>query len=145
MRTLLLELRPETLEKQDLADLLHQLADGMMGRTRLPIKLRVDSNCVLPPDVRMAFYRITQEALNNIVKHSRATRAEIRLARRTGGIALSIRDDGVGFNPQSVSSHRLGLDIMRERAQNIAADFDLQSEPSRGTRVSVVWREISQG
>jgi PAS domain S-box-containing protein len=141
MRTLLLELRPETLEKQDLVDLLHQLVDGMMGRTRLPITLHIDSNCDLPPDVRMALYRITQEALNNIVKHSRATQAEIRLARRTGGIALLIRDNGVGFNPQSISSHHLGLDIMRERAKNIAADFDIQSEPSRGTWVSVVWRD----
>lgn len=141
MRTLLLELRPEALEKQKLAELLPQLVNGLMGRTRMPVNLNVDENCNLPSEVKIALYRITQEALNNIVKHARASHAQVNLSCEPGLVKLAVSDDGVGFNPESVSSHRLGLDIMDERAGDIGAEFEIDSQPDVGTQITVLWHE----
>ncbi len=141
MRTLLLELRPGALEKQNLAELLRRLAQGLIGRTRMPVNLSVDDDCSMPTDVRIALYRITQEALNNIVKHARASQAQVSLECETGLVKLLVSDDGVGFNPQSVTSHRLGLDIMRERAQDIGAVFEIVSRADHGTQITLLWQD----
>jgi signal transduction histidine kinase len=145
MRTLLLELRPGALEKQSLAELLHQLVRGLLGRTRLPVNLSVDDDCSMPPDVQTALYRITQEALNNIVKHARASQVQVSLECEPGLVKLLISDDGVGFNPQSVTSNRLGLDIMPERAHAIGAVFEIDSQPDRGTHINVLWQDQQEG
>ena len=145
MRTLLFELRPGALEKQNLAELIRQLAHGLMGRTRMPINLNLEGDCDISPDVQIALYRITQEALNNIVKHARADQAQISLECGPGIIKLRIKDNGVGFNPGSVTSHPLGLEIMRERSQDIGADFEIDSKPNIGTQVSVIWQTEQEG
>ena len=72
MRTLLLELRPSVLADSDLGDLLRQLAEAVTGRTGMLVQVIVEIETELPVDVRIALYRIAQEALNNIVKHARA-------------------------------------------------------------------------
>lgn len=145
MRTLLFELRPETLEKQNLVELLRQLVIGFRGRTSMGISLSTEADCSLPTDTRVALYRITQEALNNTVKHSRATQVQVGLDCEPGLVKLSIRDNGVGFNPQSVTSHCLGLEIMRERAQDINAVFEIKSQPDQGTLISVLWQGKQEG
>ena len=145
MRTLLLELRPGALENQNLAELLHQLVRGLIGRTRLPVNLSVDDDCSMPPDVQIALYRIAQEALNNIVRHARASQAQVSLECVPGLVKLLISDDGVGFNPKSVTSHRMGLDIMPERAQEIGAVFEIDSQPDQGTQISVLWQDQQEG
>ena len=144
MRTLLLELRPDALESQDLPDLFNQLAAGLMGRSRMSIEINIDQDYNLPPGVKIAFYRITQEALNNIIKHARASHASVHLERNGELVKLMIKDDGVGFSPENVSSHHLGLDIMRERARDIGADFRIDSQSDIGTKVIVTWNVQSQ-
>jgi two-component system sensor histidine kinase ChiS len=153
MRTLLLELRPVALVEAELGDLLRQLAEAAAGREGLPVEVTVACECDLPTDVHIALYRIAQEAMNNVVKHARAARAEIRLAcsacAATGDsrpvgprqITLSVRDDGRGFDPARVPPDRLGLSIMRERAEGIGAQLEVASQPDEGTEISVVWRE----
>ncbi|NJN81794.1 MAG: hypothetical protein HC802_05575 [Caldilineaceae bacterium] len=93
----------------------------------------------MPPDVKVAFYHIAQEALNNVAKHARASRATVHLDRQTDRAKLSIRDDGRGFLLEKVTPAHLGLTIMHERAEAIGAWLDVQSEPGRGSRVSVIW------
>ena len=144
MRTLLLELRPESLEKQTLPVLISQLADGLMGRTRMSIILSLDENCRMPIDVQIALYRITQEALNNTVKHARASQAEVRLDCDSGLVKLTVSDNGVGFDPERVTTHQLGLDIMRERAQDIDADFEIIGQPDAGTRIIANWTNLPE-
>jgi len=140
MRTLLLELRPAALVEARLADLLRQLADAITGRERLPVTLAVEEIGPLPPDVHVTFYRTAQEALNNVVKHSRANRVEIGLRRvPEAGVELVVRDDGRGFDPGRVLSDGLGLGIMRERAQAIGALLVVESELGCGTRVRLMW------
>ncbi|HLE89728.1 MAG TPA: histidine kinase, partial [Anaerolineales bacterium] len=79
MRTLLLELRPASLTQTRLSDLLRQLCEAFIGRSRLPITLTIESERNLPPEVQIAFYRIAQESLNNVFKYARARQVNVSL------------------------------------------------------------------
>ncbi len=140
MRTLLLELRPETLEMIELPELLIQLAAAFSGRARLPIHLKLPDTCVLASKVRIALYRIAQEALNNIAKHAEAENAWVEVKLNEVRVELTIRDDGNGFNLDHVRGNHLGLNIMRERASEIQAQLNVSSCQGEGTTVQVVWR-----
>src|SRR5690606_6306783 len=94
MRTLLLELRPAALTEAKLADLLPQLAEAVTGRARLPVTVAVHGEAQLPLEVKLAFYRIAQEALNNVAKHSQAAQAAVELRREASGTTLLIQDNG---------------------------------------------------
>jgi PAS domain S-box-containing protein len=139
MRSLLLELRPQTLGEMPLGDLLRQLADTARQRARIPIHLQVEADGTLPPQVQLALYRIAQEALNNIIRHARAAHVTIDLRGKPDRVELTIADDGRGFDPQGVPPGHLGIGIMRERAEAIGAVLALESAPERGTRVSLIW------
>lgn len=140
MRTLLLELRPAALEEANLRDLLHQLAESITGRARVPVALEVEGECDLEVEVKIALYRIAQEALNNVAKHSAASAATMRLICRPGQVELSVCDDGLGFDPNTRPLNSLGLGIMRERAEAIGAALTLDSRPGCGTQITVLWR-----
>ncbi len=139
MRTLLLELRPAKLAEIDLTDLLRQLAEGVMGRARVTVELSIDGQADLPPDVKIALYRIAQEALNNVAKHAQAQHVQINLACRPETIALSVVDDGCGFVFATIMPAHLGLGIMRERAEDIGATLSVKSAPGKGTTIGVQW------
>ena len=139
MRTLLFELRPDSLVKARLNVLLQQLADALTSRTRVPVEVTIHGQASLPVEVKIAFYRIAQEAFNNINKHANATRAWITLHREPDQAILAIRDNGQGFDLESIPEARLGLGIIRERAGEIGASFELESAPGQGTQVKVTW------
>ncbi|MFO7917931.1 MAG: GAF domain-containing protein [Anaerolineae bacterium] len=139
MRTLLLELRPSSLEDAALRDLLRQLAESITGRARVPVAVEIEGECALPSLVKVALYRIAQEALNNVAKHANASQAEIYLRCGREAVELCVCDDGKGFDPDDVLPDSLGLGIMRERAQEIEARLIIESERGRGTIVRVVW------
>ena len=141
MRALLLELRPKTLEEQDLDSLLRQLADGLMARTQITITTTIMGNCKLPREVRISLYRIAQEALNNIIKHSNASIAKINLNCTQEGVTLSVIDNGRGFDPDTTLPDHFGLEIMHERSQAIDANIRINSQPGQGTEVVVQWKE----
>lgn len=144
MRTLLLELRPETVSETQLPDLLHQLADAASVRESLPIEVVIEGEGTVPADVHVALYRIAQEMLNNLVQHARASQARVHLRyTEDGGFALSVSDDGCGFRVADVSPACVGLGTMRERAHAIGADLALESDIGRGTTVGLVWRPRS--
>ncbi len=147
MRSLLLELRPAVLTQSRFEDLLRQLTEALVGRARLPIEMQVSGTRKLPPDVQVALYRITQEALNNLVKYAHASRVTIDLQMGAGGVHLRIQDDGVGFDPTHPRPRSLGQSIMHERAESIGAELDVRSAPGEGTCVTVIWTpgEIDDG
>jgi PAS domain S-box-containing protein len=140
MRTLLLELRPDTLGCADLGELCRQLVNAFIGRTRLPVHLSLEGPCNPPPNVKEVFYRVIQEALNNIAKHAEASTAEVRLVGREDQIQVTVADDGRGFNVEMLSPENLGLKIMHERAQSIQAILEIKSIPGAGTQVCLHWR-----
>ncbi len=139
MRTLLFELRPATLEKASLGVLLQQLADVLTGRMRVPVEVSIEGEAELPTDVKIALYRIAQETFNNIARHAKASQAWATLQRRSDGVILTIRDNGRGFDPESISQERLGMRIMRERAEEIGAVLTVESGPGQGTQIMARW------
>jgi signal transduction histidine kinase/ligand-binding sensor domain-containing protein len=139
MRTLLVELRPNALVEIPLPTLLRQLTDALIGRARIDIQLRCNGEKKLPADVQVGLYRIAQESLNNIIKHSRATQAVVTLAM-ADTVRLTVSDNGAGFDPSIVTPDHIGLRIMRERAESIGAQFRIDSQPGEGTQISVIWR-----
>jgi PAS domain S-box-containing protein len=143
MRTLLVELRPNTLVQIPLSDLLRQLCESLIGRARLPIDFLVEGQAKIPPDVQIALYRITQEALNNIVKHAKATKVVVTLSLGDS-VRLMIIDDGSGFEQSNVSADHLGLRIMCERAEAIGANCSIYSQPGEGTQITVIWHGVPE-
>jgi PAS domain S-box-containing protein len=139
MRTLLLELRPATLTEVEIGELLRQLTEAVTGRARVPISLQTDEACDLPPDVKIAFYHVAQEALNNVAKHARASRPTVTLTCNGPQTCLQVQDDGRGFVIQEVTAEHLGLTIMHERAEGIGARLEIHSEVGKGTKVSIQW------
>ncbi len=145
MRAMLLELRPAALTEHRLDALLDQLAEAMVGRTRMPVTTKLVGECSLPAEVQIALYRIAQEALNNIAKHARASQAMLSLECGPGHAKLSIKDDGCGFDQETIEPHQLGLGIMHERAQAAGATLKIESQPGQGTLVTVDWRASQEG
>ena len=93
----------------------------------------------LNSDVKVALYRLTQEALNNVVRHSQARHAEVRLQWTPERVTVRISDDGKGFDQAAVPGGHLGLGFMRERAAALGASVQLASKPGQGTTVTIVW------
>ena len=94
----------------------------------------------IAPDLSLALFRVTQEALNNAAKHSRATRIHVRLASKDGVLLLNISDNGRGVSLGSkshLSGRGLGLHSMRERAESAGGSFELLSAREAGTYITV--------
>jgi signal transduction histidine kinase len=100
---------------------------------------------LLSPDARVAVYRIGQELLNNVIKHSEAGACLIRLNYRRGGLSLIVRDDGKGFDQHAVSPEHLGIAIMQERARAIGGELEICSEPGQGTIAELRWGTATEG
>jgi two-component system nitrate/nitrite sensor histidine kinase NarX len=139
MRTLLLELRPQTLVESKLGALLAYLADALTGRTRIPVTVTIDRDGTLPPEVQITFYRIAQESLNNIGKHAKASHVTLNLQFRPEKVKLWISDDGCGFDLGVLPPGHLGISIMHERAKAIDAILQVISQPGAGTQIILTW------
>lgn len=148
MRTLLMELRPDALADADLTDLLRHLGNAFIARARIPIQMDLDKPSSLPLEVKVAFYRIAQETLNNIAKHSEASQVQLTLKTSEDEVLLAIVDDGVGFDAggKAMAGH-YGLGIMHERAEQIGAAFEVNSHTGQGTQVQLRWQpgQTTQG
>lgn len=140
MRTLLVELRPAALADTDLGDLLEHQVNAFIARTRLQVGFERSVSYNPPVEVKEAFYRIAQEAFNNIARHAEAAQVRVRLDGEPGKMDLTIQDDGVGFDAQTLEHEGLGLGIMRERARSIGSRLEVASRPGRGTRLHLNWQ-----
>lgn len=140
MRILLIELRPETVVTHKLGDLLRQLGYAMQRRTEIEVSMiiRDESKHALPPASQMAFYRIVQESLNNIIKHGQARCARVRLTRCKRQLTLVVIDNGVGFDMQGIEPGA-GFSTMWTRADDIGAVLTIKSRVGRGTQVKLIW------
>lgn len=139
MRTLLFELRPAVFNEARLGELLKHLTQAISVQSQIPITLTLEGDQKLPPEVQIAFYRITQEALNNVVKHANASKISVELSFASEMVKLSIIDNGCGFDPLKVSSEHFGLSIMQERAATINAKVNVMSKPDCGTQIDITW------
>jgi signal transduction histidine kinase len=92
----------------------------------------------LPSAVSLCLFRVTQEALHNILKHSRARTVTLRLVGTPRSTALIVTDDGVGFDPENAVSQGVGLISMRERTEALGGEISVTSRPGHGTRIEVI-------
>lgn len=142
MRILLLELRPAALTQANLRDLLGQLIQPIQNRNQMQISLTIDELPPLKSEIQIAFYRLVQEALNNIVKHAEASLVNIQVINHPDRLELIIADNGRGFDPsQAPTSTSFGLKGMQERADSIVARLNITSGPGQGTQINVVWHK----
>jgi len=135
MRALIFELRPESLEREGLVAALGKQVAALQARHGIEVE---DDLCEEPPvplPAKEAVYRIAQEALHNTVRHARAGRVRISLARDADHTNLEIRDDGIGFDAGADFPGHLGLRSMRERAARLGGTLEVASGPGSGTTI----------
>jgi len=145
LRAMITQLRPPVLDQLGLEDALHDHLDSVRLDSGLDVSIRIELPERLEPDLETVLYRVAQEALTNIVKHSRAKHVWVSLREHEGAVTLEIRDDGVGFRPEEsptlVQDGHLGLIAMRERVETIGGGWELRSTPGEGTVVRAVFGE----
>jgi signal transduction histidine kinase len=138
VRRLAVELRPKALDDFGLVPALERLVETFREQTGIEVDLEPRlGDDRLPPEVETALYRITQEALTNVVKHAHANRVSIVLTRRGGSVSAVIEDDGRGFAEEQGSENGLGLLGMRERVALVDGRLSVESSPGAGTTLSI--------
>lgn len=135
VRTIASELRPGILDRLGLEPALEWLARRFSREAGIPCAFRGDEAPAPGEAQATALFRIAQEALTNVARHARASRADVDLSRREGHLVLTIRDDGAGFDPDRPGSS-LGILGMRERARILGGSLEVACAPGRGTRVT---------
>jgi PAS domain S-box-containing protein len=139
MRLFIHKLRPSVLQEEGLTRALKQRLKAVEGRSGIDHDLIVECNFDMPPSLEEALYHISQEALNNSLKHARANKVKVYLSCNEQEVEMVISDDGRGFDMETaVSSDGIGLKSMRERAEAFNGTVTLQSEPGQGTTIKVV-------
>ncbi len=138
LRRLSHEFRPTILDDLGLGPAIDFLAQGIAARSGIPIQTDDRLRRRLPPPFEVALYRCAQEGLNNLVRHSRATRARLQLQTSQGRVELKIEDNGCGFDPrQPGAAHSLGLLGMRERMHGLGGEMQIASKPGAGTAIQL--------
>jgi len=137
MRALIFELRPGNIEQDGLLPALKTHSAALQGRIGLPILVTSDIVDRLPLVLEEVLYRISQEALHNVVKHAAARQVTVSIDHADNRIRLRISDDGKGFDPAGVPDGHLGLAGMRARAEKIGASFGMISRSGIGTTIEV--------
>lgn len=136
VRNMALLLRPSMLDDLGLAPALAWQAREVSKRSGVWVE--IDAEGVpedLPEEYKTCIYRVTQEALHNIVQHAGARKVKVKVGQEDGRVRLSIRDDGRGFNPQREKG--MGLLGMQERVARLGGQFAIDSQPGRGTELRV--------
>lgn len=143
VKQLALGLRPSMLDDLGLAPAMERIAGEMEKHHPLEVNLDMETlaGIRLPPETETALFRIFQEALNNVIKHSHAQHASVILRREPGGVRLEITDDGCGIDPgtlqcKSLEAGHMGIVGMRERAYQLGGTLLVDSHAGRGARIS---------
>jgi signal transduction histidine kinase len=144
MRALIHQLRPMPEANRSLASHVRDLAADREKRDGLEVTLHLAEERRLPARYELALFRVVQEALNNVIKHARTSKAEVTLLIKDPSVLLEIEDRGVGFDLARLQQDRreqelsrLGLTTMRERVELLGGTFAVESRPGAGTRIRV--------
>lgn len=137
MRALLLHLRPVHLEGKRLSQGLRELLLELQAKVPIEIAYDMDESIMLPKGIEDHLFRIVQEALSNTLRHSKATKMEIKLLRPSDVIRLSIRDNGVGFTLDEQKHASYGLLSMKERIHEVGGSINIITAPGKGTKIEI--------
>jgi NarL family two-component system sensor histidine kinase LiaS len=136
LTTLVLALRPTALTEKGLAAAVEDLVSHWSEQTGIATHLMVAGNADLPPTVEEALFRIVQEALTNIARHSHATTVTLALTAEQDAVKLTIDDNGVGFAPDTAVGTGVGLLSLRERMRSVGGTLLVASAVGEGTRIT---------
>jgi signal transduction histidine kinase len=141
LRGLMATLRPPVLDERGLGLALADQVDSFQRRTNVLCTLESDRNTRLEPEIETVLYRVAQEALANVAKHSKAQHVSVLLRADEDRAEMHVRDDGIGFDPARVDglvdSGHFGLAGMRERVEMAGGTYGLVSAPGMGTLIRV--------
>lgn len=137
MRALIFELRPESLQTEGLVVALRKLVNALGSRNQFEVQLEAETEPQISFELKESIYRIVQEALNNVVKHAKASRVEVLLDEKTDELRVSISDNGKGFDTSQDFAGHLGLHSMRERTEQFGGNFEIHSVLDQGTSIHV--------
>lgn len=148
LKRIALDLRPPQLDIIGLPSALRELVSGLSKERNLRIGFRADAAAQrVKGDEAITLYRVTQEALHNVVRHSGATRAKIGLACRNRQLVLTVRDNGCGFNTEKMPRHgsTIGIRGMRERLEALQGTLIINSGRGKGTEIRAMLPRINRG
>jgi two-component system, NarL family, sensor histidine kinase UhpB len=149
LRRLSHELRPTILDDLGLVAALEFLGMGFSARHALEIRVHGHGVARLPVPIETVLYRIVQEALNNVAKHARAATVTIDVSLDARQVSCSVRDDGIGFDPEApgAGDHGIGLMGIRERLNPLGGVLTIATAPGTGTelRVTIPLASVSSG
>jgi two-component system sensor histidine kinase DegS len=137
-RRLIDRVQPPDLEAAGLIGALRCLIDRTLTHANLPVDLSADLSFPrLPAEYEMAVYRMVQECLNNIIRHSQAPKARVELRSSEEEVEVEVRDWGLGFDPAAVEGNHYGLMGIRHRVRLLNGQTEITSRPQWGTRVTI--------
>ncbi len=138
IRSYIFDLRPRVSIVADLPEAIRHLVDDVRVNTLIATSLEIDGELsdAITQDQALALFHITQEALNNVARHSQAKSASVRLEAGAHLVSIEVHDDGIGFDTEDEQAHeRHGLRNMRDRARSVGAGLHLTGKPNEGTTV----------
>jgi signal transduction histidine kinase len=138
MRALIFELRPESLENEGLVAALTRQIEMLKRRHGIKTTSTFSDEPAISLDAKEALYRISREAIQNIIKHAEAHAVTLSLKVTEEEVALEIQDDGRSFDPLKATPGHLGLQSMRERAEQLNGTLEIRSGKRKGTFVRAV-------
>jgi len=145
LTSLIRELRPAALEGKELVAALRELATSWTQQTDIVANLRAEDTQTLSLAVEEALYRVAQEALANVARHSKATLVQLILTTTDDTVTLSIVDNGQGFDTTRQGPMGVGLFSMRERMKALGGDVEVESTPGKGTRIVAQCQRLGVG
>lgn len=142
VRSVVHDLLPLHLERMGLVEAMRDAATRVAGASGIAITCTLaDVDNHVPPEIALKLFRVAQEGLNNVVKHSRATEASIEVTLEPARIRMTIQDNGRGFDPDEISptsaGDGFGLVGMAERTRMMGGDLTIESAPGRGTTITI--------
>lgn len=142
LRAIMSNLRPTSLDILGLKETIQRYAEQFEEEYAITTTVDLQGLDSLSPSVELAVFRILQEELTNVRKHSNADSVKIKTEKRDEDLFLIVEDDGVGFDPEAIAAEQesgkhLGLVAIRERAELLGGEMTIDSEPGRGTRITV--------
>jgi NarL family two-component system sensor histidine kinase LiaS len=129
------ELRPATLGISGLAPAIREQLEEWSRLNNIGVKVQIKEERRLPNEIEQCLFRVIQEALSNIARHSHADQVEFEMAYDEHNVTLSISDNGKGFDVAAVKDQGVGLRNMRERILNLGGEFRVESSHGQGTRL----------
>lgn len=131
------ELRPQSMNGKNFDETVNEYIIEWAHQTGIEANLKVEGYVDLPLETKQAIFRLMQEALANVTRHSSAEKVDVTMSFKDSSVEFCIIDDGVGFDAGQ-QHDGMGLDSMRERVESLKGDFSLQSEIGHGTKVCVI-------